>query len=227
MRITGNAAARVGDGTLVGIAGHQQGIDRRPLPDRGADRVEAVHARHGEIGQQHVVAAVGLEPLDRAAAVAASSTLEAHFAELLAKHGSHRFVVIDQQHRLAGRCGLDLAGPGSTFVAGARKRRRGEEQLDRRALPGVLSIRSLPPDCWTKPATIDRPRPVPLPASLVVKNGSVTRLTMLVGNSFALVADPDPDIAGRRQLERVDRRRCVEPSIATSIGRRRASRRGR
>ena len=29
-----------------------------------------------------------------------------------------------------------------------------------------------PPDCLTMPNTVERPRPVPLPTSLVVKNGS-------------------------------------------------------
>src|SRR5690242_10918400 len=33
----------------------------------------------------------------------------------------------------------------------------------------------LPPLCLTMPYTVDRPRPVPLPGSLVVKNGSNAR----------------------------------------------------
>jgi hypothetical protein len=45
----------------------------------------------------------------------------------------------------------------------------------------MLLIFILPPHCWTKPVTIDRPRPVPLPASLVVKKGSVMRWTISPG----------------------------------------------
>ena len=38
--------------------------------------------------------------------------------------------------------------------------------------PTWLSMRICPPDCLTKPYTIDRPSPVPRPSGLVVKNGS-------------------------------------------------------
>ena len=38
--------------------------------------------------------------------------------------------------------------------------------------PGSLEILTWPPDCLTKPYTIDSPSPVPLPSGLVEKNGS-------------------------------------------------------
>ena len=41
--------------------------------------------------------------------------------------------------------------------------------------PGALSTAMCPPLCSTMPYTVDSPRPVPLPASLVVKNGSKMR----------------------------------------------------
>ena len=41
--------------------------------------------------------------------------------------------------------------------------------------PSTESISTWPPDCFTKPCTIDRPSPVPRPTCLVVKNGSNTR----------------------------------------------------
>ncbi len=41
--------------------------------------------------------------------------------------------------------------------------------------PSSLSTATSPPDCLAKPNTWLRPRPVPLPISLVVKNGSNTR----------------------------------------------------
>ena len=39
-------------------------------------------------------------------------------------------------------------------------------------VPGALSMSKCPSDCRASPCTIDSPRPVPLPISLVVKNGS-------------------------------------------------------
>ncbi|VUD74664.1 hypothetical protein MET9862_05297 [Methylobacterium symbioticum] len=41
--------------------------------------------------------------------------------------------------------------------------------------PTVLATSTSPPDCLAKPKTWDRPSPVPLPTSLVVKKGSKMR----------------------------------------------------
>ena len=41
--------------------------------------------------------------------------------------------------------------------------------------PGLLRMVAVPPDCLAKPYTWLKPRPVPLPTPLVVKNGSNTR----------------------------------------------------
>ena len=49
---------------------------------------------------------------------------------------------------------------------------RGRRTVKRVPLPGSLSTRMWPPLWWTMPWTVARPRPVPLPRSLVVKNGS-------------------------------------------------------
>ena len=38
--------------------------------------------------------------------------------------------------------------------------------------PSALSTPMKPPLCWTTPNTVESPRPVPLPGSLVVKKGS-------------------------------------------------------
>ena len=74
--------------------------------------------------------------------------------------------------------------------------------------PGTLCRRTAPPDCVTTPCIIESPRPVPSPAGLVVKNGSVARLwllhpyryrcprplakrTGLASNGSAIVAHPD------------------------------------
>ncbi len=65
----------------------------------------------------------------------------------------------------------------------------GEGGLDRRPVvvagksmrtlvpcPGELVRSRTPPDCCTKPWTMARPRPLPLPAGFVVKKGSVARM---------------------------------------------------
>ena len=41
--------------------------------------------------------------------------------------------------------------------------------------PGSLYTHTPPPLCFTMPNTVDRPRPVPLPCSFVLKNGSKMR----------------------------------------------------
>ena len=48
-------------------------------------------------------------------------------------------------------------------------------------LPGVLVTLISPPDCLAKPNAWLRPRPVPLPTSLVVKNGSKIASSMSGG----------------------------------------------
>lgn len=45
-------------------------------------------------------------------------------------------------------------------------------------LPLVLFKTSAPPDCSITPCTADRPRPVPLPTPLVVKNGALARASV-------------------------------------------------
>ena len=54
--------------------------------------------------------------------------------------------------------------------------------------PGSDSTQTYPSDCFTIPYTVDSPRPVPLPTSLVVKNGSNTWLAVSV-HAVPIVAD--------------------------------------
>ena len=57
-----------------------------------------------------------------------------------------------------------------------------------------------PPDCLMKPNTMLRPRPVPLPGSLVVKNGSKMRVEHLRRHAGAGVADLDHHVVAGRHL---------------------------
>src|SRR5690349_13203351 len=92
----------------------------------------------------------------------------------LAGEIAHLRLVLHQQHRLVaarhgGRHGPRLLGGGGLDDA---------RQVDLEPGPRPTSLSSWmsPPLCLTMPYTVERPSPVPLPGSLVVKNGSNTRV---------------------------------------------------
>ncbi len=67
-------------------------------------------------------------------------------------------------------------------------------------LSGSLYTVMWPPDCLMKPNTMERPRPVPLPCSLVVKNGSKIRVRTSGRHADAGVADFDHHIVTCRDI---------------------------
>ncbi|GJD92806.1 hypothetical protein BHAOGJBA_6366 [Methylobacterium hispanicum] len=91
--------------------------------------------------------------------------------------------------------------------------------------PGALATATSPPDCLANPITWLRPRPVPLPTSLVVKNGSKIRarsasaipepvsLTDTAANGPALAACPR--IGGSARPPESRRVRRPSPSMAS------------
>ena len=159
------------------VAGHDRALDARPLA-RGPPRAGAMPSSRG-IEKSVSTNSGSSGAVARASASACSPSsatvdLEAEVAQLLGQDQAHALVVVDHQHRadadVRGVLGVPgrLARPADAWSRAGSSRRRCRARLR-------SSIRNTPPDCWTKPATIDRPRPVPLPAALVVKNGSVTR----------------------------------------------------
>ncbi|MNG22188.1 hypothetical protein D3C84_1066470 [compost metagenome] len=66
------------------------------------------------------------------------------------------------------RCGCS-SGTGSWFFSGATS---GRYKVNTVPSPTTVETSTLPPDCLAKPNTWDKPSPVPLPTSLVVKKGS-------------------------------------------------------
>ncbi len=68
-------------------------------------------------------------------------------------------------------------GAAATGAAatGAPSSTRGKYTLKVVPLPGSLYTQMQPALCLTIPYTVESPRPVPLPTSLVVKNGSKMR----------------------------------------------------
>ena len=76
--------------------------------------------------------------------------------------------------RVPACSGGSVSGPAA---GGVSTRWRGSSMRTSVPWPGRDSMRTLPPDWCAKPYTIDRPRPVPCPIGLVVKNGSNARAT--------------------------------------------------
>ena len=92
--------------------------------------------------------------------------LEHHFGE-----GLDGVFVFHQQHDFrAPPIRLDLGRLGEAFLG----RDAGQVDSARRPVPflAVYSVYTDPPLCVTMPYTVDSRSPVPLPAGLVVKNGS-------------------------------------------------------
>ena len=69
-----------------------------------------------------------------------------------------------------------------------------------------------PPACFTMPYTVARPRPVPLPVSLVVKNGS--KIRALVASSMPQPVSVTASIANRRTAA-ASRSRAYSGSCST------------
>ena len=78
---------------------------------------------------------------------------------------------------MAGRHRRTTAGCGNVSAIGAASD-SGSQSSTVVPSPGWLVMRIAPPDCAATPCTIDRPSPVPLPAPLVVKNGSAARFNV-------------------------------------------------
>ena len=80
-----------------------------------------------------------------------------------------------------------------------------------RALPGSLSTWMWPPLCLTMPYTVARPSPVPLPGSLVVKNGSKMRARVASSMPVPVSVTASIDVAARSA-----RRACAESASSSS-----------
>ena len=132
----------------------------------------------------------------------------------LAQRGHDRFAQIgivldDEDGFVAAR--RDLGDDRVLAHRTAASRQRGSRICTVVPRPTWLSIVATPPDCSAKPCTIARPRPLPLPDSLVVKNGSNTRFSTSASMPTPRVADTD-----RHEVAGLDLRddRCRTPRRA-------------
>ena len=87
---------------------------------------------------------------------------------------AHRLVVLDDEQRLAASA-LHARRRATAAPPRRHATERGKSTSKRAPRWGWLSTRMCPPACSTMPYTVASPRPVPLPTSLVVKNGSKMR----------------------------------------------------
>ncbi len=143
-------------------------------------RLRARHARHGMVRDDQVELLVGAEDFK---GCGRRGHLRGEMPKILQhcrrSHADER-IVIHHKHRQ----GILEIGSGvrRCVLRCWRRRRRifGNRQPEghRRPLPLMLDRSRIPPDCAARPCTMERPRPVPFPGPLVVKNGSVARLTV-------------------------------------------------
>ncbi len=89
---------------------------------------------------------------------------------------------------------------------------RGRNTLKAVPLPGSLSTSIHPWCCLTMPYTVARPRPVPFPTSLVVKNGSKMRRRVLRRNAAAGIDRRSGRRIGRFALSECSARRRASTS---------------
>src|SRR5271169_455859 len=131
---------------------------------------QTVHPRHVDIADHHVDSGAVGQHFKRLDTVAGKAKIELAGADLAAKPLlDERFqirLVVDHEDR-RGHATPPLPPPAAGIIA------RGNVTMNSVNTPGSVSTSKVPPCCLTTMSKLsDRPRPVPSPAGLVVKNGS-------------------------------------------------------
>ena len=169
------AVDRLDERADVGVAGEHDAHRVRTDLHRARQELRAAHARHALVGDDH--RGVGaIEQLERRRAAVGRHDLEL-VAVVEPEELQDVGLVVDDDDRVAAIvevhappicsrarlcCQVRAPGSASTMVKVAPR-------------PGSLSTSMRPPCAAMMPWLIDRPRPVPAPTSLVVKNGSKMR----------------------------------------------------
>src|SRR6266480_101577 len=186
VRAAAQAAQR--EVVLAVACDHQRGRVRPAPQDLGQER-KTVHARHPDIGDDRVVVPGG-DPLKRRRGRVGRVYRDPIHSEpeRLGKRLQQSRVVVDDED--VRRChGADVY-----FVSGPAS---GSWIRNVAPSPGVLATEIVPPCSLTIPYVMDKPRPVPFPTSLVVKNGSKIRRSSPDGipcpvstNAISTAAEP-------------------------------------
>src|SRR3989454_370256 len=185
--VVGAAAQGANREVFLAVACDHEGGRVGPAPqDLGQER-ETVHARHPDIGDDRVVVAGG-DPVERRHCRVGRVHRDPIHSEpeRLGKRLQQSRVVVDNEN--VQRC----HGAEVSLSAG-----KGNWMRNVAPSPGVLTIEIVPPCSLTIPYVMDKPRPVPFPTSLVVKNGSKIRCSSPDGipcpvstNAISIVAEP-------------------------------------
>src|SRR5436190_5799763 len=187
--VVGAAAQGANREVFLAVACDHEGGRVGPAPqDLGQER-KTVHARHPDIGDDRVVVPGG-DPLERRCGRVGRVYRDPIHSEpeRLGKRLQQSRVVVDDED--VRRChGADVY-----FVSGPAS---GRWIRNVAPSPGVLATEIVPPCSLTIPYVLDKPRPVPFPTSLVVKNGSKIRRSSPDGipcpvstNAISTAAEP-------------------------------------
>ena len=156
----------------VGIAGGQD--DRQLRPVRLIWRASSAPVMSGIAWS---VTTTSIVPSERS--MSSADMPDGHHLAGVAKvlqHGGgeqrDQRIVIDHQHAIVRHHAVRCRS-ASTRSARAAPAATGSHSSTVVPLPSWLVMRIAPPDWAARPKTIDSPRPVPRPTSLVVKNGSL------------------------------------------------------
>jgi len=163
---------------------------------------EPIHlAGHDDV-REHEVDAVVLKLAQRRFGIGDAADAVAELLQQADADSRDLGIILDQQHcaTAAERRCLCRFRTGASVP-------RGNRMVKVVPLPSSLATFTVPPAWCAKPCTWDRPRPVPLPIGLVVKNGFENLVDDVGGNPEPGVGDVDRDeFAGRQRL--VQRGRC-------------------
>src|SRR5439155_11175273 len=165
--VAGPAAESANHQLVLAMPGDYEGGRVRPArPDLGQQR-QTVHPRHLDVGDDRVVVLDG-DPLERRRR--GVGRLDGHPTHPQPQGLGQRLqqgrVVVDDE---------DAQRPRHWEVSFVSAGARGRWMRNVAPAPGWLTTEIVPPCSLMIPYVIERPRPVPLPTSLVVKNGSKIR----------------------------------------------------
>ena len=111
---------------VTGVAGQQHRGQSRTELLRSADHGQAVHARHGEVGDDGVHLFPHGKQGERLGAARGDQHPEALILQLLRQQPPHQDLVVDQQQPHGRRC---LGGPGHSCTRYIRRCRRAGAHL--------------------------------------------------------------------------------------------------
>src|SRR2546426_249731 len=165
--VVGAAAQGANREVFLAVACDHEGGRAGPAPQDLAQEGETVHPGHPDIGDDRVVVPGG-DPVERRRRRVGRVNRDPIHSEpdRLGKRLQQSRVVVDDEN--VQRC----HGAEVYFVSGPAS---GRWMRNVAPSPGVLATEIVPPCSLTIPYAMDKPRPVPFPTSLVVKNGSKIR----------------------------------------------------